>query len=290
MTESSYIKKSELRRKLVGETVKQHRGGTAGLKGYRYQDYIVVFELLSGGYRASEDGSRWSELYKQEVIDSFTDDLHVLLHDRRHVQIKSKDGLSWEEALRDQFRKERELYPDAVLELCVHNPGLKESLDNNKEKWGLGDVIVKCLPITEMRRPYQFSHIQKMIKSFLRPPHNINRYRRFWYHLYGTWIHEFEGAANLIEYFDHCSATHEGGMKAASIESEEVRSAICRWNLKQEALHFSADQVNLCVRIIGSEFGDLILPIDILPSGFWSIEVVNSPWQIPNAAQQFYDD
>ncbi|WP_421423989.1 hypothetical protein [Agrobacterium rosae] len=70
--------KSKLRRKLIGETVKQNRGGTAGLKGYRYQDCIVVFELLSGGYRASEDGSRCSELYKQEVIDSFTDDLHVL--------------------------------------------------------------------------------------------------------------------------------------------------------------------------------------------------------------------
>jgi hypothetical protein len=43
----------------------------------------------------------------------------TLCEPRRHIQIKSVDGQTWEASLRLQFSNERKLHPQAKLELCV---------------------------------------------------------------------------------------------------------------------------------------------------------------------------
>lgn len=275
------------RAQLLTEAEVQHKGGKAGAKGYRYQDRVVVFELLSGGLLALRDRSKWPTLYMQEAKDSFTDDLHVRLHSRRHVQIKSKNGLSWEAALRSQLEKEKELHPHAILELCVHDRALQESLDRNKADWGLGHVVVTCVPFEMMRRAYRRRPIQDMMKPFLQTPIGPYSYQNFWHHLLGVWVDELETSSTLLAYFEHCALTNDGRMKALDFADVDVSSAVERWNGKQGALIFSADELSLKVKIPGTPFGDLVLLIDRLPTEIWSRDVITSPWDLTNALQQF---
>lgn len=270
---------------LLAEAATQHSGGISGNKGYRYQDFVTIIELLRGATRARQ-GEEWHIEYIQEAKESFTDDLHILVTPRRHIQIKSVDGQSWEAALRLQFSNERKLHPDASLELCVHDAEIEESLKRNRSRWGLEKVQVYCVPFALSRRPYTHEYVRYMLRPFMKRTDPDHVYMTVWNHLRGVWMEEFGDQGFLDELFEFVCKTSES-TKPLQKAPPKIATRLRQWNLVQQALIFSADGRSLNVEFPGTEFDQVMVPLDQVPDEFWEEDCATSPWDVFHGLGQF---
>lgn len=272
---------------LLAQAEKQHAGGTGGAKGYRYQDVVTVIELLRGAMDATR-GGKWHIEYIQEAKESFTDDLHVAVTPRRHIQIKSVDGQSWEEALRIQFANERKLHPTAKLELCVHDLDIEKSLKRNRARWGLEEVNVYCIPIEQTRRPYAHKDVRDMLNRFLRRTYPDFVFMNLWSQIQCAWTHHFGDQGFLDDVFDFVCKNSELPIAFEKPDLNLV-ARILKWNVDQRALIFSTNSRTLYIEFPGTELSTVSVSLEQVPAEFWSEGCPESAWDVFHRLGQFLD-
>lgn len=267
-------------RELLDKTVKQHRGGLAGLKGYHYQDFVAVYELIYQAERTPSTAISEVRL-KQEVQDSFNDDLHVTSRDfRRHIQIKSVENLSWTERVRQQFESEHELYPEASLELCVHDPAIKESMNGNRSEHGLEFVTVYSIDYDWRSFPYLNEDVCFYLDKLSLMPWHPLLYSEMWNDVHGTWIFECGREGTLADVFRKITSVSKGVVTSLVPPSQEMKTIASNLNSVQDELVFSADGLTLQITFEGGT-GLVNMPVawSRIDEGFWNDYPVE-PWSL----------
>lgn len=265
---------------LLQKTVKQHEGGLAGMKGYHYQDFVAVYELIYQATRTPNSDITRVRL-QQEVKDSFNDDLHVVGSQfRRHIQIKSVEGLSWTEKVRRQFENERYLYPAASLELCVHDPAIQKSMHDNRVGHGLQYVTVSSIDYDWRSVPYLHGDICFYLDQLSLMPWHPLLYVQMWNDVHGTWVNDFGRQGTLADVFRRITVV-SGGVVTSLVEpTTRMKDIAESLNDVQNEFVFAADGLTLQISFEGGT-GLVNVPIawSRIDDEFWD-NYPPEPWAL----------
>lgn len=258
----------------ISEAFRQHIGGLAGVQGVRFQDLVAVEKLLECA--AYDDGE--NPRLEQEMIDSWTDDLHVVypLEDedrpelRRHYQIKSVADLRWSRELTNQFLDEREEYPQAELYLHVHTERMAKKMAWGRHSRGLGFVRVNFTDLEWRKSPHLNLHYCMLMDRVSLMPAHRSLYAGIWNQVYSTWINQFGCHGDLYDVFAAVSEASLFTISCLRPTTPEMDALVFDLESEVEGLWFAADGDTL---VVTSREGRLLVPLPVewaaVDSNFW---------------------